>query len=35
MTRLFSDALADREGGGVNEQTERLFAYHPVEFASS
>jgi SagB-type dehydrogenase family enzyme len=28
MTRLFSDALADLEGGGVNEETERLFAYH-------
>jgi SagB-type dehydrogenase family enzyme len=28
MTRLLSDALADLEGGGVNEETERLFAYH-------
>ena len=28
MTRLFSDALADLAGGGVNEETERLFDYH-------
>ena len=28
MTRLFSHAVADLEGGGVNEETERLFAYH-------
>ena len=28
MTRLFSVALANFEGGGVNEETERLFDYH-------
>src|SRR5712692_3955533 len=30
MTRFLSRALADLEGGGVNEETERLFAYHHV-----
>src|ERR1700756_3615969 len=28
MTRFLSRALADLEGGGSNEETERLFAYH-------
>jgi SagB-type dehydrogenase family enzyme len=28
MTRFLCRALADLEGGGVNEETERLFAYH-------
>jgi len=28
MTRFLSHALADLNGGAVNEQTERLFAYH-------
>ncbi len=28
MTRFLSLALADLEGGGVNGETERLFAYH-------
>lgn len=28
MTRFLSHALADLEGSGVNEETERLFAYH-------
>jgi SagB-type dehydrogenase family enzyme len=28
MTRFLSPALADLEGGGSNEETERLFAYH-------
>src|SRR5712692_7387062 len=28
MTRFFSRSLADLEVGGVNEETERLFAYH-------
>ena len=30
MTRFLYRALADLEGGGVNEQTERLFTYHHV-----
>jgi len=30
MTRFLSRSLADLEGGGVNEETERLFAYHHV-----
>ena len=30
MTRFLSRALADLEGGGINEETERLFAYHHV-----
>lgn len=30
MTRFLSRALADLEGGGVNEETERLFTYHHV-----
>jgi hypothetical protein len=28
MTRFLCRALADLEGGGVNEERERLFAYH-------
>ena len=28
MTRFLSRALASLEGGGVNEETDRLFAYH-------
>src|SRR5260370_15459505 len=28
MTRFLSRALADLEGGGVNGEAERLFAYH-------
>src|SRR6266851_3608539 len=28
MTRFLSRALADLEGAGINEETERLFAYH-------
>src|SRR5262249_9475078 len=28
MTRFLFRALADLEGSGVNEETERLFAYH-------
>jgi SagB-type dehydrogenase family enzyme len=28
MTRFLPRALADLEGGGVNEETDRLFAYH-------
>jgi hypothetical protein len=28
MTRYLSRAMADLEGGGVNGETERLFAYH-------
>jgi SagB-type dehydrogenase family enzyme len=28
MTRFLSRGCADLEGGGVNEETERLFAYH-------
>jgi hypothetical protein len=28
MTRFVSLALADLECGGVNRETERLFAYH-------
>ncbi|HEX2711855.1 MAG TPA: SagB/ThcOx family dehydrogenase [Candidatus Acidoferrales bacterium] len=28
MTRFLSHALADLEGAGINEETERLFAYH-------
>jgi SagB-type dehydrogenase family enzyme len=28
MTRYFSHALADLEGGGVNEESGRLFGYH-------
>jgi hypothetical protein len=28
MTRFLSLALADLECGGVNRETERLFAYH-------
>jgi hypothetical protein len=28
MTRFLSRALADLEGPGINEETERLFAYH-------
>ncbi len=30
MTRFLSRALAVLEGGGVNEETERLFAYHHI-----
>src|SRR5713101_6437978 len=30
MTRFLSRAVADLEAGGVNEETERLFAYHHV-----
>jgi SagB-type dehydrogenase family enzyme len=28
MTRFLSSTLADLDGGGVNEETDRLFAYH-------
>ena len=28
MTRFLFRALANLEGSGVNEETERLFAYH-------
>ena len=30
MTRFLSRALANLEGSGVNEETERLFAYHHI-----
>lgn len=30
MTRFLSRAVADLEGGGLNEETERLFTYHHV-----